>query len=156
FQQANGYIRLEQILLGIVPVIIAAFCYPLGDRKMMEDVKDRLDTFQRVLGMTLASMPLWFIVGFTGFITVGPPSMSQIVQSFIVAISSGVIATVLFFFATELVRNHQTKLAAVEATQSTLVIFVMIGEMIFLEVSLPNLISLIGICMIIVGMVLHS
>ena len=53
-------------------------------------------------------------------------------------------------------RNDQGKLAAVEATQSTELIFAMIGEMIILGIALPGPISLVGIAVIIVGMGLHS
>ena len=80
----------------------------------------------------------------------------QLSQSFIVAVSSGVIATTLFFMATDLARNDQGKLAAVEATQSTELIFAMIGEMILIGIALPGPISLVGIVVIIIGMGLHS
>ena len=82
--------------------------------------------------------------------------MSQVVQSLIVAVSSGVIATTLFFMATDRVRNHQGKLAAVEATQSTEILFVIAGEMIILHIPLPAPIALIGLGIIILGMFLHS
>ena len=44
-------------------------------------------------------------------------------QTFIVALFAGVIATVLFFWATDLVRSQPENLAAVEATQSGAVFF---------------------------------
>ncbi len=131
-------VSIEVLLLGIFPVIIAAFAYPLGNRKMMEVVDGRLDTYQRVLGMTIASLPAWIVLAIFALFTVGLPSMSQTIQSLIVALSSGVIATVLFFIATDRVREDQGKLAAVEATQSTEVLFVIIGEMILLSLPLPE------------------
>lgn len=149
-------VNLQMIFLGILPVLIAAFAYPLGNRKMMEHLNGRLDTFQRVLGMTVASMPAWILMGIYAIFTEGLPSSSQVFQSFIVAVSSGVIATILFFMATDRVRNHQGKLAAVEATQSTEIIFVIIGEMFLLHVPLPAPIALIGLGIIILGMFLHS
>lgn len=149
-------VNLRMIFLGILPVLIAAFAYPLGNRKMMEHLNGRLDTFQRVLGMTVASMPAWVLMGIYAVFTVGLPSSGQVFQSFIVAVSSGVIATILFFMATDRVRNHQGKLAAVEATQSTEIIFVIIGEMFLLHVPLPAPIALIGLGIIILGMFLHS
>lgn len=76
-------------------------------------------TFQRMQGMTLASLPFWFILAVYGLIRVGPSSAEQTTQSFIVAVSSGVIATTLFFIATDRVRNDEEKLASVEATQFT-------------------------------------
>lgn len=149
-------VSMSTIFLGILPVIVAAFAYPLGNRKMMGHLDGRLDTFQRVLGMTIASLPTWVLLAFYAIYTVGLPSIDQVVQSLIVAVSSGVIATILFFMATDRVRDHQGKLAAVEATQSTEIIFVIIGEMLLLHVPLPAPIALIGLGIIILGMFLHS
>ena len=149
-------ISLEGLLFGISPVIVAAFAYPLGNRKMMDICDGRLDTFQRVLGMTMASMPSWIILAIYALATVGLPSTTQMVQSLIVGISSGVIATVLFFIATDRVHNDQGKLAAVEATQSTEILFVVVGEMLLLGVAPPQTLALLGIVIIIVGMSLHS
>ncbi|MFC0273552.1 multidrug resistance efflux transporter family protein [Metabacillus herbersteinensis] len=143
--------------LGVIlPIVVAAFAYPLGNRKMMELCSGRLDIFQRVLGMTIASLPLWIVLAVYALITVGLPSYNQVVQSFFVAVCSGVIATVLFFSATELVRHDQEKLASVEATQSTQVIFVILGEFFFLAADLPNFLALTGIGLIILGMIVHS
>lgn len=149
-------VDIRTLWLGIIPVILAAFAYPLGNRKMMELLDGRLDTFQRVLGMTLMTLPIWIGIAVYALWTVGPPSFDQLSQSFIVAVSSGVIATTLFFMATDLARNNQGKLAAVEATQSTELIFAMVGEMILIGIALPGPISLVGIVVIIVGMALHS
>ena len=149
-------VSFETLMLGILPVIVAAFAYPLGNRKMMEVCGGRLDTYQRVLGMTIASLPAWIILAIYALFTVGLPSGFQVFQSLIVGVSSGVIATVLFFIATDRVRENQGKLAAVEATQSTEVLFVIIGEMILLSVPLPEPIALIGIGVIVTGMLLHS
>ncbi|MFD1739357.1 multidrug resistance efflux transporter family protein [Bacillus salitolerans] len=156
WENANGELSLKLVLHGILPVVVAAFAYPLGNRKMMERYSGKFDTFQRVLGMTLASTPLWVILAFTGYVSVGLPSGDQVFQSFIVAISSGVIATLLFFFATELVKDDSNLLAAVEATQSTQVIFVVLGEIAFLSISIPSTLSLVGMAFVVVGMILHS
>lgn len=145
-----------EIVLGIGPVVIAAFAFPLGNRKMMELCGGRIDTLQRVLGMTIASLPFWIIIAGVGYVTSGLPSGSQLAQSSIVGLSSGVIATTLLFYATNRVRHHQGHLASVEATQSMQVIFVIIGEMLLLSVSPPQGIAMLGIVIIIVGMMLHS
>lgn len=149
-------LSLIEVLLGVLPVIVASFAYPLGNRKMMDVCGGRLDVFQRVLGMTLASMPLWIVLAIYGLFTVGPPSIGQSIQSGIVAITSGVIATVLFFQATDLVRGNMQKLGNVEATQSISVLFVVIGELILLKAALPSMISWTGIMLVMAGMVLHS
>lgn len=154
-EQASD-LTLKELSLGIIPVVIASFAYPLGNRKMMEIVDGRLDVFQRVLGMTLASMPLWIVLSIYGFVTVGAPSVNQTFQTIIVALSSGVIATVLFFKATDMVKDDMQKMASVEATQSMEVLFALIGEMIFLSIAFPSMISWVGMLLVILGMVLHS
>jgi drug/metabolite transporter (DMT)-like permease len=151
-----GTLSWKGILLGVLPVLVAAFAYPLGNRKMMEVCGGRLDTFQRVFGMTVASMPFWLIIGGIGLVQVGLPTSDQVLQSFIVAISSGVIATTLFFIATDRVKGHQGRLAAVEATQSAQVLFVMLGEVLLFSSPLPSSLSLVGLVIIMVGMLLHS
>jgi drug/metabolite transporter (DMT)-like permease len=154
-EQASTLTPIE-LLLGVIPVIIASFAYPLGNRKMMDVCGGRLDVFQRVLGMTLASMPLWIVLAIYGLITVGPPSVGQSIQSGLVAITSGVIATILFFQATDLVRGNMQKLGNVEATQSMEVLFALIGELILLKAVFPSALSWTGMILVMVGMVLHS
>ncbi|WP_028782414.1 multidrug resistance efflux transporter family protein [Thalassobacillus devorans] len=154
--QKAGELTFYEMVIGVLPVVVAAFAYPLGNRKMMEVCGGRLDTFQRVLGMTLASLPFWLIIAATGWATAGTPSSSQLLQTFIVAVSSGVIATTLFFIATDRARKNQGKLAAVEATQSTQVLFVLLGETWLLSAPFPQGIALAGLAIIITGMALHS
>lgn len=149
-------ITLKSLGFGILPVLIAAFAYPLGNRKMMAICDGRLDTFQRVLGMTIMSLPSWILMACYAGFTVGAPSGNQLTQSFIVGISSGIIATILFFIATNRVRHDQGKLAAVEATQSAEIIFVIIGEMLLLGIPIPSPIALFGLFIIIIGMLIHS
>ncbi|WP_044339008.1 DMT family transporter [Rossellomorea aquimaris] len=154
-ENASG-LSFSAMAVGILPVILAAFAYPLGNRKMMEVCGGKLDTFQRVLGMTMASTPFWLILSCYAFVKVGAPSTGQVTQSFIVAICSGVIATSLFFLATNLARHHPGKLAAVEATQSTQILFVIMGEAAILSVPFPSGFALIGILLIIAGMIIHT
>ncbi|MHA4110547.1 DMT family transporter [Bacillus cereus] len=147
---------IRETVLCVVPVLIAAFAYPLGNRKMMQVCKGELDVFQRVLGMTLASLPFWFLLSGYEVSTGGLPSSSQVFQCFIVAVSSGLIATVLFFFATDLVKDDPQKLATVEATQSGEVLFALVGELIWLSAPIPSSLSWIGMSLVIIGMILHS
>lgn len=144
------------VVLSVIPMVIAAFAYPLGNRKMMQVVNGELNTFQRILGMTIASMPFWIILSIYGITAHGAPNTSQVLQTFIVAVSSGIIATVLFFYATESVNHDNQKLAAVEATQSGEVVFALFGELVFLSAPMPSTLSFIGIALVIAGMVLHS
>jgi drug/metabolite transporter (DMT)-like permease len=149
-------LTLESLLLGVVPVLIASFAYPLGNRKMMDVCEGRLDAYQRVLGMTLASLPFWFLLSLYGLYTEGLPSKGQSFQALMVALCSGVIATVLFFKATDMVRGDMQKLAAVEATQSIEVLFALAGELLFLSIPIPSPLSWVGIFIVIIGMILHS
>lgn len=146
----------KSFLLGFLPVLLASFAYPLGNRKMMELCDGRLDAYQRVLGMTLASLPFWIVLSSYGFWTLGAPDSSQVMQSLIVAVCSGVIATVLFFMATDLVRQDMKKLAAVEATQSLEVLFALAGEVVFLSIAWPSSLGWIGIATVMFGMIIHS
>ena len=155
FEHASQ-LSIKPVLLSTIPVIIASFAYPLGNRKMMALCEGKLDVFQRVLGMTLGSMPLWIAIAIYALFTTGLPTKTQTVQSLFVAICSGVIATLLFFQATNLVQHNMAKLATVEATQSIQVLFVLLGEIVFLSTPFPTQISALGIVLVIIGMMLHS
>jgi drug/metabolite transporter (DMT)-like permease len=152
----NSGIALKELIFGILPVLIAAFAYPLGNRKMMAVCKQEIDTYQRVLGMTLGSLPFWILLSVFGVMEAGVPSSSQVMQSMVVAISSGVIATLLFFKATDLTKGDTHQLAAVEATQAGEVIFALAGEVILLGSIFPGSLSILGMGIVIVGMVCHS
>ncbi|WP_044748124.1 multidrug resistance efflux transporter family protein [Bacillus alveayuensis] len=154
-EQVN-HLSLKEISLGIIPVIIASFAYPLGNRKMMDICAGRLDAYQRVLGMTLASLPFWLLLSLYGLFTTGVPGKEQTIQSVLVAVCSGVIATVLFFRATDLVRGNMQKLAAVEATQSMEVLFAVAGELILLASPFPSALSWWGMFIVMFGMISHS
>ncbi|MGM8213122.1 DMT family transporter [Virgibacillus sp. W0430] len=149
-------VALSAVFLSVIPLLVSSVSYPLGNRKMMQLVNQDLNTFQRILGMTIASMPFWIILSIYALITHGLPSSSQVTQTFIVAVSSGIIGTVLFFYATELVRNDNHKLAGVEATSSGEVVFALIGEMILLGAVLPGWTSILGMALVIIGIILHS
>ena len=146
----------KELIFGILPVLLAAFAYPLGNRKMMAACQGQLDTYQRVLGMTIASLPFWLILAVVGVAEVGLPSGHQTLQSVIVALSSGVIATILFFSATDMTKGNVHKLAAVEATQSGEVIFALIGELVIIHGPSPTIWSIVGMLLVVLGMILHS
>lgn len=144
-------------LIGTLPpILIAAVSYPLGNRKMMALCPPEMTTIERVYGMTLCSLPFWVLLAVTGLVTVGAPSGSQAIQSLGVAILSGVIATLLFFRATDLVRHSQRQLAVVESTQSFEVLFTLVGGVLLLHDSAPDVFGWVGVGLIVVGMVLSS
>jgi drug/metabolite transporter (DMT)-like permease len=148
---------LENFIKGVIPVLTAAFAYPLGNRKMMQVTNGRLNVYQRILGMILCSLPFWLILNVYEISVIrSVPSTGQYLQTFIVAVLSGVLATILFFSATDKARADEKQLAAVEATQSTEVLFALVGEVIVLGSPLPDTYSAAGIVLVIIGMVLHS
>ncbi len=156
FEKTKDIPDFKTILIGFIPVIIAAFAYPLGNRKMIEICNNRYNTFQRVFGMTLCSMPFWMIISAYGVLSVGLPNKGQTVNSLMVAIFSGVIATILFFKATDMVNGDTSKLAIIESTQSGEVIFTLIGGVFIFHDKIPSCISLVGILLVIIGMILNS
>ena len=149
-------ISTKELLLGTIPVLIAAFAYPLGNRKMMQLTNGKLNAIQRTLGMTLGSLPFWILLSIYGVTINEVPNEPQMYQTLIVAICSGVIATVLFFMATDQVQKDEKALASVEATQSAEVVFALVGEIMILKIHLPDIYSIIGIVLVIIGMMLHS
>lgn len=140
----------------ILAVLAAAFSYPLGNRKMMQLCDGRLNTLQRVYGMTLCSMPFWLLVSGLAWFDGGIFSQGQALQSLLVALFSGVIATLLFFKATELVMQDAKKLAIVEATQAGEVVFSLLGGCLLLGDALPDAGGFSGLLLIIAGMLLNS
>ena len=82
--------------------------------------------------------------------------LKQILHSLLVAIFSGIVATVLFFRATDIVKSDIHKLAIVESTQSAEVIFTLLDGIFIFHDKMPRSISLIGITLVIIGMVLNS
>jgi drug/metabolite transporter (DMT)-like permease len=152
---------IKALLLGGLPVIIAAFCYPFGNQlvweakngnnKRLPNIKSPLlnNVFNKVLLMTLGSCPLWILI--VSIIHPKAPELSQFINTALVAFFSGVFATSLFLFARNLAADS-SELAAVDATQSSEVIFALIGGLIFLHSELPNMESIIGLILILSGL----
>lgn len=147
--------RAENIK-AVLLIIIAAFSYPLGNRKMMQHADPGMDTLSRVFGMTLCSMPFWIAAMIYALYESGMPGGGQIAQSFGVALFSGVIATLLFFHATDIVKDNPKQLAVAEATQCGEVIFTLIGGILFLNDAAPSGAGIAGIVLIIAGMTINS
>lgn len=155
-QMRPGGLDIKESLMALIPILIGAFAFPLGNRKMMQLIQGKLTTLQRIYGMTICSMPFWILLGIYSFIRVGLPEFGQVSQSFFVALLSGVVATTLFFQATELVRDNASHLAIIEATQCGGVVFTLLLGVVVLSDPLPSLWGFVGIALIIVGMVFNS
>lgn len=135
---------------------LAAFAYPLGNRKMMEVSQGRFSPLQRTFGMTLCSMPYWLILSATGLATVGLPSPAQLLQSLIVAVFSGIIATILFFKATDAAHGDSHRLAVVESTQAGELVFALLGGVLVFGDRAPSPLGFAGMGIVLAGMVLNS
>jgi len=160
-----GLLQLSKLRAGvqanwpllILTMGIAAFSYPLGNRMMMQTVaQDALSTSERVFGMTLCSMPFWLVCAAFSYLKAGLPTGGQLLQAFLIALLSGVVATILFFAATDMVRNDPRKLAVIEATQSGEVIFTVLLGVLLLHDAMPDTMGVVGLVTIVAGMILNS
>lgn len=159
FLMQNSHLSEMQggnVWMALIPILIAAFAYPLGNRKMMAHCPEHIGAVQRIFGMTLCSMPFWILLSVCAGILAGLPGAGQHIQSFLVALFSGVAATCLFFRATDMVKTDPRRLALVEATQSGEVVFTLLGGILFLGDSIPSFWGFVGIGLILVGMTANS
>jgi len=123
--------------IALTCVLGAAVAYPLGNRLLLlhlERSGEDLNATQRVFGMTLASQPLWLLVLAYAACVAGPPTVAQVWLGAGVALSAGVIATILFFQATGMVRDRPLALGAVEAMQGAEVVFAVLLGVLLLGV----------------------
>lgn len=185
----------DDVLRGMLPVLVAAIAYPLGmqmvwearhltsDSSLPEEGRtatpdgeprssvlgpptsaNRLATalpavedavvdqpFARVLLLVLGSLPWWVLL--VVVVRPPPPSQGQLINTLLVALLSGVVATVLFMQARHWAHTPY-ELAAVDSTQSTEVIWSVAGEVLLLGGALPGVWGVAGIAMTLLGLVL--
>lgn len=144
------------IFLFSLPVLVSAFAYPLGNRKMMELCGDELSVVERVFGMTLCSLPFFLLLALAGGITAGLPSGAQVLQSTVVAVFSGILATVIFFYATQKVRHYPHWLALVESAQCGEIAFTLFSGVLLLHNPLPGPAGIVGLLLVVGGMAANS
>lgn len=153
------------VLYGVIPVIIAAFAYPLGNQLLNYAKHGNHRSIPHidspilhhaptcVMLMTMGSIPFWV---FLLLVTTPPPPLnSQIIHTGMVAISSGIIATSIFYHARNATKSPYV-ISAVDATQSGEVVFSLAGEIVFLNGTLPGLAGGIGIAVVVIGIVGYS
>jgi len=145
--------------IALLCVVASAFAYPLGNRGLLLHLERRgveLNATQRVFGLTLASQPAWLALAAWAWLQAGPPSASQLMLALGVAVSAGVIATILFFQATGMVRDNATALGAAEAMQAAEVLFAMLLGVAFLGEAWPRGQALAGAALVVAGIVLFA
>ncbi|MBK6791250.1 MAG: multidrug resistance efflux transporter family protein [Anaerolineales bacterium] len=155
---------LHEVLLSALPVLGAAFAYPIGNQLVWESRKGKHprlphiqhpileNAFARVLLLTLGSLPFW--AGLLLFTSPPPPGSGQLVSTALVALLSGVIATTLFLNARHLAHKPY-EVSAVDSTQSLEVVFSLLGEIIFLNGVFPGWVGLVGIALTVIGLVAY-
>lgn len=155
---------MADMLMGALPVLVAAFAYPFGNQLVWEARRgDKSwlptlnhpamdDSICRVLMLTLGSLPLW--IGLILFTQPPAPSTGQIMQTAVVALCSGVIATSLFLFARHQAQSS-TELAAADCTQSVEVLFTLAGEALLLGHVAPGFMGWGGIVLTMLGLTLY-
>ena len=156
---------IKALLLGGFPILIASFCYPIGNQLVWEakngnhknvpKITSKLlnNAFNKVFLLSIGSLPLWFIL--LAIIQPVAPSNSQIMNTALVALLSGVLATSIFLYARNIAKDSN-EIAAIDATQASEVVFAILGGMIFLGNTSLNLISIIGLSLIMIGLFLFT
>jgi len=138
-------VSLAGISLGLS--LIAAFLWPLGNRKLMLKLEKEciaIDPIQRILGMTIGSLPVLMILAISGYCSAGIPTSLQVKSSFVAVLFSGILGSILFYKATQMVSRNQLALLAVEATQVTGVVFTLLGEILFRGIKWPGFYGNLG------------
>lgn len=146
------------VSLSFLLVLLGAVLWPLANRKLLLELGRReviLGPAQRVLGLTLGSIPLLICLAGYGFYTVGLPSESQTYSSFYSAVLSGFLGGVLFYKATQMVKFNPVSLATVEATQVLEILFTLIVEMWLIGIAMPGDFGLAGIGIICLGILIQ-
>jgi drug/metabolite transporter (DMT)-like permease len=140
--------------VALACVLGAAVLYPLGNRLLLlhlERTGEPLNATQRVFGMTLASQPLWWVVAMYAWTQAGAPPPAQVWLAGGVALGAGVIATILFFQATGMVRDLPAALGAAEAMQAAELLFASVLGALFLHEAWPRGIALWGAVLVVAG-----
>ena len=145
--------------LALACVAASAFAYPLGNRGLLLHLERRgieLNATQRVFGLTLASQPAWLALSAWAWMQAGPPPATQLGLALGVALSAGVVATILFFQATGMVRQNGTALGAVEAMQAAEVLIAALLGALFLGEAWPRGQALLGALVVVTGIALFA
>ena len=159
FSQVEAF-EWNLLLKGAFPVLIAAFCYPFGNQLVWEakhghrffpkiDSPLLENTFNKVFLMTLGSLPFWLIL--IGMFRPTMPLVPQLINTALVALLSGIVATTLFLMARSRAQTS-SELAAVDATQASEVVFALLAEILLLGMPLPNLQAWVGMGLVFLGL----
>lgn len=159
-----GSAGMGDVWRGALPVVLAAFAYPLGNQMVWEArsgghgriprIADPVldDRFAVVWLLTLGSVPFWLLLALVA--RPPAPTPGQVASTGVVALLSGVVATTLFLHARHGAREPY-EIAAVDSTQAAEVLFSLAGEVVLLDAALPGSMGWAGIALTVVGLVLY-
>jgi drug/metabolite transporter (DMT)-like permease len=153
------HVSVSSAAASLGAIFMAALLYPLGNRKLMlhlEHCPCRVTATQRVFGMSALSLVVHLPLAAVTWISFGPPTSRELLLAGGVALSAGVIATTIFFRATEIVRKNRVSLAAVEAMQSCALLWSMLMGVGFLGEAWPQGIAAIGTVAVFGGIVMFT
>lgn len=148
------------VLWGAIPVLMAAFAYPIGNQMVWEAGHEGLGRIPRIdhplmrsavvriLLLAVGSLPYWVILG--AILQPPLPTSRQLFHVWMVAVLSGVIASSVFYYARQHCKNAY-ELMAMDSTQALQVVFVILAEKLFLGIFWPGIIGIIGIACVLLG-----
>ncbi|MFD0895123.1 multidrug resistance efflux transporter family protein [Luteolibacter ambystomatis] len=151
-------VALGPVLVGLMLVLVSATAHPIGNRmsmQLMEKQQLRPDAVIRLTALTIGSLPAWLALCAWGWFQAGWPPAAQWSGSLIVA-ACGVIATPMFYAATQSVSREPEALAAVEATQAAEILFTLLFEAILIGIHPPDVFGIVGLAVIIGGILMHA
>jgi drug/metabolite transporter (DMT)-like permease len=150
---------------GALPVLVAAFAYPIGNQLVQEarsggrgwiprlDDSVTADAAARVLLLTIGSIPFWLLV----LLLPHPPlpTRQQMAGTLIVGVF-GTIGTALFLFARQMGGRDPDAIAKVDATQSSYTALTLGGEVLLLNAALPGMIGFAGLLLVLCGLAVYT
>lgn len=150
-------VTADQIFYGVLPVLMAATAYPIGNQLLNRARHQSgpqaallADPAVAVLMATLGALPFF---GLLLLVTLPPPpSAGQVATTAVVALCAGCFATALFLYARNL-SSDPYRIAAVDATQAGEVGFALIGEMLLLGAPPPGLWGWLGLAATTAGLI---
>lgn len=158
-------ITSDEIRFGVLPILIAAFAYPVGNQILNASKNGTLSYVPHIkndllksplvciLHMSLGTIPFWILLYFIA--SPPAPGAEQWISTFMVALFAGVGATGLFIYARNLTSNPY-KIAAVDATLSGEVFIPLLFEVMFLGESFPKAVPLLGLVFIVGGLCAYT
>lgn len=143
-----------------LPILISTFAYPLGNQLLNSAKNNGIsfvptinsplleNPFSGILLLSIGSIPFWTLL----FLIAQPPAPlpHQYLQTFAVAVLAGVLATGLFYYARN-ATSDPYKIIAVDAVQSTEVLFALAFELILINSLLPTYTQIAGTLVVVLG-----